>query len=253
VLGEPRYLAAARRAATYVLDTCATPDGRLLATARGGRANLNAYLDDYAFLIQGLLDLYEADFDPHGSRRRSRSSRSCTSTTSRTRERRRVLHDLRRPRAADRAPQVAAGRRAAVGQRVQVLNLLRLAELTGRGALAQRAETAIRSAGAMINRYPQAFSQMLAAVDFIAAGPREIVIAGELSDARVRALIAAVRGRFQPQRTVALADSRADTALMPILDGKSATADGPRAFVCRNYACRAPVTTPEALLHELVD
>jgi hypothetical protein len=252
VLGEERYLTAARRAATYVLVHMRTPEGRLLATARGGRAKLNAYLDDYAFLIAGLIDLYEADFDPHWIEHAlalesvvhehySDPLNGGWFTTS---------DDHEKLIARLKSPQDGA---LPSGQSVQVLNLLRLAELTGRGALAQRAETAIRSAGAMINRYPQAFSQMLAAVDFIAAGPREIVIAGELSDARVRALIAAVRGRFQPQRTVALADSRADTALMPILDGKSATADGPRAFVCRNYACRAPVTTPEALLHELVD
>ncbi|MCY3003175.1 MAG: thioredoxin domain-containing protein [Planctomycetota bacterium] len=252
VLGQESYLAAARRAATYVLANMRTPQGRLLATTRGGRAKLNAYLDDYAFLIAGLIDLYEADFDPHWIEHAlalesvvhehySDLANGGWFTTS---------DDHEKLIARLKSPQDGA---LPSGQSVHALNLLRLAELTGRGPLAQRAETAIRSAGAMINRYPQAFSQMLAAVDFIAAGPREIVIAGELSDPRTRALVAAVRGRFQPQRTVALADSRADTVLMPILDGKGATAAGPRAFVCRNYACRAPVTTPEALLHELVD
>ncbi len=252
VLGDERHLAAARRAAEYVLTHMRTPEGRLLATARGGRAKLNAYLDDYAFVIAGLIDLYEADFDP-------RWIEEALALEAIVHERFRdeqhggwftTSDDHEKLIARLKSPQDGA---LPSGQSVQALNLLRLAELTGRGPLAQRAEGAIRSAGAMINRYPQAFSQMLMAVDFIATGPREIVIAGELGDPRTRALVAAVRGRFQPQRTVALADSRADIGLMPILEGKSATPEGPRAFVCRNYACRAPVTTPEALLHELVD
>jgi uncharacterized protein YyaL (SSP411 family) len=105
----------------------------------------------------------------------------------------------------------------------------------------------------VLNRYPQAFSQMMAAVDFLAAGPREIVLAGERSDARTKELLSTVRSRFLPQRVVALSDSRADASLMPILDGKRADEQGPRAFVCRNYACKAPVRTPTELAAELDD
>ena len=250
VLGDERHLTAARRAADYLLAHLRTPEGRLLATSRGGRAKLNAYLDDHAFLIAGLVDLYEADFDPRWIEEALALERVVHAhfadaenggwfTTS---------DDHEQLIARLKSPQDGA---LPAGQSVHVLNLLRLAELTGKGELARRAESAIRSIGLVLNRYPQAFSQMLAAVDFLAAGPREIVIAGERDDPRTRTLLTAVRSRFLPQRVVALSDARSDATLMPLLDGKNADERGPRAFVCRNYACKSPSRTVAELATEL--
>jgi hypothetical protein len=252
VLGHERHLRAAQRAASYLLERQRTAEGRLLATARHGRAKLNAYLDDYAFVTQGLIDLYEADFDPRWLREALALSRVLDErfadaeqggwfTTSDDHEK--LLARLKSPH--DGA--------LPAGQSVQALNLLRLAELTGQGPLAQRAERAIRSVGALANRHPVAFSQMLVAVDFLAAAPREVVVAGEPGDPAVRALLATLRGRFLPQRVVALADSRADRELMPLLDGKTAEQGRARAFVCRNYACNAAARTPEELAAQLED
>ncbi len=252
VLGDERLLDAARRAARYVLTNMRQEDGALLATARHGKAKLNAYLDDYAFVIAGLIDLYESDFDPHWIREALALNRVLDErfwdganggwfTTGSNHEqliaRLKAPHDGALP----------------AGASVQALNLLRLAELTGQGTLAQRAEAAIKSVGALANRYPAAFSQLMIALDFLASSSREIVIAGELSHARTREFLSAIRGRFAPQRVVALADSRADLELMPLLDGKTPTSTGPRVFVCRNYACKAPVESLEALANELED
>jgi uncharacterized protein YyaL (SSP411 family) len=130
---------------------------------------------------------------------------------------------------------------------VHVLNLLRLAELTGQGRLAQVAQAAILSLGAMVNRHPAAFGQLLMAVDFLAASPREIVVAGERGSPPVEALLEAVRSRFLPQRVVALASADADTDLMPLLEGKTAPPGEARAYVCRNWACEAPVSEADEL------
>ncbi len=252
VLGEHRFLDAARRAARYVLAHMRSENGRLFATARGGRAHLEAYLDDYAFLVQALIDLYESDFDPRWieealalcdvvEREFAEREAGGWFTTGANHEhliaRLRSVHDGALP----------------AGSGVQVLNLLRLTELTGRAVLARAAERAIVSLGALVNRHPVAFSQLLIAVDFLAAGPREIVIAGERGSAAVEALLEAVRCRFLPQRVVALAESQADSALLPLLDGKSAPAGGARAYVCRNWACSEPVQTPAALAAGLED
>jgi uncharacterized protein YyaL (SSP411 family) len=252
VLDEPRYLDAARRAAEHVLVRMRAPDGGLLATSRGAQAKLNAYLDDYAFVIGGLIDLYESDFDPRWirealalndvlERRFLDGEQGGYFTTSSDHEQ--LLARLK-------APHDGA---LPAGQSVQALNLLRLAELTGRGALAKRAESVLGSVAGLANRYPAAFSQLLVAVEFLAVGPREIVIAGDAGNPATRAMLSAVRGKFLPQRVVALADARADLDLMPILDGKTPANTGPRAYVCRNYACRAPVTDVQALLDELED
>ncbi len=246
VLGEQRFLDSARRAARYVLTDMRGEDGRLLATARGGRAHLPGCFDDYAFQVQGLIDLYESDFD---TRWIEESLALCAV----------VEREFVDPRSGGwfttgasheqllvRLKSVHDGALPA-GSGVHALSLLRLAELTGRAALARDAERAIVSLGGLANRHPVAFSQLLMAVDFLAAGPREIVIAGERSSAKVEALLEAVRCRFLPQRIVALCEPGSDSALLPLLDGKTAPAGGARAYVCRNWSCGEPVDTPEAL------
>jgi uncharacterized protein YyaL (SSP411 family) len=250
VLGGEEDLQAAQRAARYALERMRQPDGRLYATARGGRAHLNAYLDDYAFLIQGLLDLYESDFDERWLRealaldgvlaeRFQDADQGGFFTTAEDHEQ--LIARLKGPH--DGA--------LPSGNGVQALNLLRLAELTGRKELAERAQGAIRSVGELLNRYPQAFSQMLMAVDFLAAGPREIAVAGEPGSAGVAALLAEIRGTFLPQRVVALAHPGADTSLLPLLSDKTPGPGGARAFVCRNYACGLPAADPAGLRAQL--
>ena len=252
VTGSERPLDAARRAARTILSEMRAEDGTLFATARGGRAHIRACLDDYVFLIAGLIDLYESDFDPNWIREALALERIVAEqfhdsdnggffTTGKDHEK--LIARLKNPQ--DGA--------LPSGNGVHALNLLRLAELCGRGDLAQRAESTILSVGGLVNRYPQAFSQLLMAVDFLAAGPREIVVAGSRDDANTHALVTAVRATFQPARVVALAGPDADEDLMPVLADKAAGPDGAQAFVCRNYACQAPVETPEALRDELLE
>jgi len=256
VQGDPRYVAAARRAMDYVLEHMRQPGGALFATARHGRAHLNAYLDDYAFVIQGLLDLYETDFDQRWIRealalaaivRERFTDRRHGGYFTTSDDHEQLIVRLKSPH--DGALPSGSG--------VQALNLLRLAELTGRRDVADEAGSAIRSLALLVNRFPAGFSQLLCAVDFLAAGPREIVIAGAPGERSTEALLAAVRAGFLPQKVVALAHSGADTDLMPLLSGRDAP-DNPgapggraRAYVCRNYACAAPLDAPAELARQL--
>jgi len=250
VLDEPRYLEAAQKAAHWILTGMRQPDGRLFATSRHGRAHLNAYLDDYAFTIQGLLDLYESDFDARWLRealaleallheRFEDEDGGGYFTTARDHEqliaRLKAPHDGALPS----------------GNGVHALNLLRLSELTGRVDLAERAARTIRSMAGLVNRFPQAFSALLLAVDWLAVGPREIVIAGDPGSAGVRELLRTVRSTFLPQRVVALAAPGADAELVPLLRQKTPGPKGARAYVCRNWACQAPAEDAAALRSEL--
>jgi uncharacterized protein len=251
-LRDEPFLAAATRAARWILTHMGQPDGRLFATARGGRAQIDAGLDDYAFLVQGLIDLYESDFDARWieaalvlsgvvEREFADGERGGWYTTGASAAaliaRLKSTHDGALP----------------AGAGVHVLNLLRLAELTGQGQLAQRAQAGIFSLGTLVDRHPAAFSQLLLAVDFLAAGPREIVIAGAVGSSTAEALLEVVRARFLPNKVVARAHPDADTALLPLLDGKTAPDGEARAYVCRNWACEAPVSTPSELEAALTD
>jgi uncharacterized protein YyaL (SSP411 family) len=250
VLDEPRFLEAARRAARYVLTGMRREDGRLFATARAGRAHLNAYLDDYAFMIQALIDLYESDFDEAWLREALALDAILEEhyldeaaggyfTTS---------DDHETLIARLKSPQDGA---LPAGNGVQAMNLLRLAELTGREEQAQRAEQTILSVGELVNRYPAGFSQLVLAIDFLAAAPREIVVAGEPGSAPTKAMLRTVRSRFLPQRVVALARPGADTELVPLLAERTFPAGAARAYVCQSYACKQPAETPAELAAQL--
>jgi uncharacterized protein len=247
---ESRWLAAARRAALYVLESMRQPDRKLYATARAGRAHLNAYFDDYAFMIQGLIDLYETDFDERWLRE-ALELEQVTADQFEDGERGgyySTSHDHERLIARLKNPHDGA---LPSGNGVMAQNLLRLAELTGRVELARRAERVILSQGELINRYPAAFSQILQAVDMLDGGCTEIVIAGERGDPTVDAMLRVVRERFLPSSVVALASAKADEDLLKLIQGRKAARSETRAFVCRNYTCRQPVSTAADLAAEL--
>ncbi|MCK6445112.1 MAG: thioredoxin domain-containing protein [Planctomycetes bacterium] len=249
-LDEARFLSAARRAANHVLGKMRKPDGSLFATSRGERAHLNAYLDDYAFFVQALIDLYEADFDP----RWIREALGLTAiVTQRFEDREKggffaTADDHEALIARLKSPQDGA---VPSGNGVHVLNLLRLAELTGRRELATQAERSLTALGGLLNRFPAALGQLLLAVDFLAAVPREIVLGGEPGSRELDDMLRTVRGRFLPQKVVALVDARADRELLPLLENKDAGDRRARAWVCRNYTCRQPVDSARELADQL--
>jgi uncharacterized protein YyaL (SSP411 family) len=239
VLKEPRYLSAAVRCMSFVQGALRQPD-----------AHVNAGLDEYAFVITALIDLYETTFE------RSYLSKAL------------LFAELVEARFADATlggyfttgeghePLIARLKSThdgalPSGAAVHALNLARLGALCSRPELQARALAACEALGAMAQRFPQAFSQLFIALDFMRQRPREVVIAGELDDPETGALLAAVRGSFRPQRVVALAHREADRVLVPMVEGKTPGPNGPRAFVCEEYRCLEPVDDAAGLLREL--
>ncbi len=250
VLGEQRYRESAQNAARFVLRAMRRDDGTLYATSRHGKAHLDAYLDDYAFLIAGLIDLYEADFDARWLREALALTRVLNErfadreqggyfTTSNRHER--LLVRLKAPHDGALPAGVA----------VQALNLLRLTELTGSRELGERAQKDLLSVGKLLSRYPQAFSQHVIALDFLRMEPREIVLAGERGSAQLEAMLRALHADFDPRRVVAMVTPNADLELLPLLEGKQAPAGGARAWICQGWACQAPVDSPQDLARAL--
>ena len=251
VLDEPRYLAAAERCMSFLLTRLTQADGSLFGTFRDGRAHVEAGLDDYAFVIQALCDLYESSFNAEYL------------------ERALIFKDMLEERfadptlggyfttAADQADLIVRLKSShdnalPSGAAIQALNLVRLAAFTGKTDLRGRAESALFAQGGVVQRAPYAFSHLLIAEDFLRGSAREVVIAGELRGEATQAMLRAVRSMFRPQRVVALAHTGAETALLPLLEGKTPGATGARAYVCEDQRCLAPVDTPEALQAQLV-
>jgi uncharacterized protein YyaL (SSP411 family) len=249
-LGETRYLDAARAAARYVLGAMRTQDGGLHATARAGRAHLHAGLDDYAFFTQALLDLYESDFDPAWL---SAAAALCERVEARFADGERGGYFTTEAGATTlltRSKSVHDGALPA-GSGVQALNLVRLAELSDRPELGERARTVVDSLAATLNRHPRAFAHLLLAHDFAVRDPLQVVVSGAAGGDDTAALLAAVRGTFRPQRVVALASGRPEEAAIPLLRDRGPSAGRARVYVCRAQTCLAPVDQPSALVEAL--
>jgi uncharacterized protein len=242
VLERDDLLDVARRAADFVLSSLRGDDGRLLRTFNDGRAKLNAYLEDHAFLLEALIALYEATFEERWFAealaiadaimdRFADREQGGFFTTSDDHE---VL--VARRKDLEDNPIPAGGSSAALG-------LLRLAALTGESTYDAAAEGHLQLLHELAPRHPTAFGHLLQALDFHLHPVREVALVGD----DVAALARVVRSRLRP-RLVLAGGSGGDTAV-PLLEGRTE----PGAYVCENFACRRPVSTPDELAQLLTE
>lgn len=249
MLEEPSYYTAARAAADFVLSRMKTPEGRFLHRWCGGEAAVTGNLDDYAFLIWGLCELYEAGLDAGDLRRAL--------------ELQRILTDRFRdpeggffftPDDGEELPlRLKESHDGAVpsGNAVTLMNLIRMGRMTGDSRLEQEAAALIRPFSESIRGLPSAHAQWLIALEMLAVPPCEVVIAGRPEAADTGELIAVVRRCRRPQpvlllrpegeRISEIVEIAPFTLEMRAIDGRAA------AYVCRNHSCRRPVTDPAEL------
>jgi uncharacterized protein YyaL (SSP411 family) len=251
VLEEPRYAAAARRAAEFLTARMWDPRSRILKRRyRQGDAAIPGFLDDYTLFAQALLDLYETQFD-------LRHLELAIRLTERTQE---LFED---PDAGGFFSSGAGDSSLIMrvkddydgaepsGNSVAVMNLLRLAQITGRAAFWDSAQRTLAAFGSRLSSAPAALPQMLAACEFLLGQPRQVVIVGEKDAPDTQALLRTLYSRFAPHRVVLLVDSSETRRLlaagipaiaaMERLEGKAA------AYVCRNSTCQLPVSESKQL------
>jgi uncharacterized protein YyaL (SSP411 family) len=241
VLHRDDYLEAARAAAGFVLEQMRTPDGRLLRTFNAGEARLPAYLEDHAFLLEALLVLYEATFEE----RWFVEARALADTiVARFADPRRggffsTADDhealVARRKDLEDTPIPAGGSSAALG-------LLRLAALTGEHPYEEQAVGHLRLLHELAARHPSAFGHVLQALDVYLAPRREVALAGDPDG--VAALAAVVREAPRPHLVVA---GGAGGGAVPLMEGREPVDGHAAAYVCERFACRMPVTDPDAL------
>jgi len=244
-----RYRALAERAADRLLAVLRGPDGRFLRSWKDGQARHTGTLEDQACMADGLLALYEATAD---ERWFVAAGETADAILARFGDPAGGFHDT-----ADDAEALVARPRSlqdnAVpsGGAMAATVLLRLAALTGEGRHVDAAEAALGVVGAAPAEHPTAFAQWLAAIDWHVGPVDEIAIVGDPADPRTERLAAVARGapghlRWRPRRVIAIGADPRVTAV-PLLQGRFALRGLPTVFVCRGFACRQPVTEPEAL------
>ena len=251
VLDEPRYLEAATRAAKFLRANLFDEKSKLLfRNYRDGRGAVEGFADDYAFVVQGLLDLYEASFDVEWLKFATQLQEAQD----------RLFFDeknggyfttsgkdasvlLRMKDDNDSAEPAASS--------VAAMNLLRLSQIYDDKELEDRARKTIDAFATTLSHFPSAMPQMLVALDFSSSKPRQIVIAGKKDAPGTKALVTEVHRHFLPTTILLLADGAEGQKYlgekleairaMSMVDGK------PAAYVCENFTCKAPVTDPKEL------
>jgi uncharacterized protein YyaL (SSP411 family) len=249
-LDQPLYAETAARAADFILKRMTAPSGRLWRTYSTGSApKLNAYLEDYSFLIDGLVSLYEATFAPRWLRAALDlagvmidqfwdpaehgffyTGRDHEELIARTKD----PHDSSVPS----------------GNSLAALALLRLHKLTGRQEFEEKGRDTLRLFRGLIAEAPYVAGQMLSALDFYLGPVAEYAVVGDPAGAGTRRVLRAIHGRFEPDKVVALKPTGngggREEEFIGLLAGKTA---GPEltTYICRNFSCQEPLVGAAAL------
>jgi len=254
VLDEPQYAAAAKEALDFILKNMRNPDGRLLHRYRDGEAALPAYVDDYAFLIWGMLELYETTFEvvylqsalnlnddllKHFWDDQAGGFYFTADNAEKLLVRQKDIYDGAIPS----------------GNSVAALNLLRLGRITANTNFEEKALKIGRAFSMAVKQSPSAYTQLMVAVD-LAVGPSyEVVIVGNSGAEDTKSMVRALRTHFVPNKIVLLRPSEKEspdiirlaeyTKYQSSIDGKAT------AYVCLNYTCKLPTADPGKMLELL--
>ena len=244
VLGRTDYLEAAKRTGEFLLRAMVGGDGRLYRTHKDGRSKLNAYLEDYANLVDALLELYQTTFEERYFAEARRLAEVALAhfasadggfyDTSDDHEslivRPRNLQDNVTPS----------------GNAMLAKQLLRLAAYIGESRYDEAGREVLRKLCDAMRQYPQAFAESLNAADMLVRGIDEVALIGDLESVAGGEILSELRAPYRPNLITAW--SREDVArhaLIPLLSERSMIEGRATVYVCRNFACRLPVTTAE--------
>ncbi len=250
VLGDEQYAAAARNAADFVLSTLRQSDGQLLKRYREGVAALPAHLEDYAFTIWGLLELYQTTFELDYLQHAVDLNQTMLD----------LFWDEKSGGfffTADDGEELIVRTKEIFdgaipsGNSVAALDLLLIGRITGNIELEKKAATVGKVFSAQVNRSPMGYTQLLLATEFAMGPAYEIVIVGDPGSADTQDMTELVQRLYVPNRVLLLKSTGEDgeklSKLAPFtktqytIDGKAT------AFVCQNYACQAPTTDLKAV------
>jgi uncharacterized protein YyaL (SSP411 family) len=229
------------------------PQGRLLRTYRDGQARLLGYLEDYAFVADGLIALYEATFEPRWLNEAVKlvdemielfwdedlggfydTGKDHESLVVRPRD----ILDNAQPCGGSVASDV----------------LLRLAVITGKDEYSAKGAAPLRSLHQLMARAPAGTGHWLAVLDFYVSTPKEIAVIGPREDAATQRLLDTVFQRYLPNKVVVgtpFDKLRVNGVESPLLEGRDMVDGKPTAYVCQHYVCQLPVTEPEGLAKQL--
>jgi len=245
VLNEPKYMQAAEKSAQLILNKLKSKDGRLLHRYREGDAAIMATIEDYAFLIHGLLDLYEATFKVLYLENALRLANEMVD----------LFWDDTNGGfyfTADDAetllfrPKEIYDGAIPSGNSVAALDLVRLSHITLDKKWDQKLEKLFEAFYAQLSQQPSAYAQMMTAFDFAVGPSQEIVLAADPDDPGLSRMVDEIYSRFIPNKVVILREASADDAkaiiaIAPFVENQLPLDGKATAYICENHVCKLPV------------
>jgi len=243
-LGNQEYGDAARRAAEFILKNLKAADGRLLRRYRQGEAALPGYLDDYAFLVWGLIELYEATFDVSYLEQAMALNETMLDMFWDKQGGGLYFTGKGNEPLITRSKEIYDGALPS-GNSVAALNLLRLARLTGNVDLEKMSDQLTGAFATQVVDQPMAHTQLMIAIDFMIGPSKEIVVAGDPALEATQAMLGAIQRKFLPNKVLLLrprgAEGKRLTSLSPFVEGMAPVDHQPTVYICEQYACQAPI------------
>jgi uncharacterized protein YyaL (SSP411 family) len=247
-LKRPDYLELATRNAQFLLEAL-HPQDRLLRSWRSGAARLNAYLEDYAGLILGLLSLYQSDPQPHWY---AAALQLADEMNTHFRDPLGGFFDTR----DDHGPLLTRPKdiqdnATPAGSSLAATALLQLAAFSGQGEWRRFAEEMTGAVLRPASRYPTAFGKWLSAADFALNPVQEVAVIGDPLDPQTQNLIEVLWSEYRPGLVAALSDLPLPQGVPALLEGRPLVDARPTAYVCQQFVCQRPVNAPKELLAQL--
>jgi uncharacterized protein YyaL (SSP411 family) len=249
ILDIKDYRKVAEQNAEFLLRDLRQENGRLLRTWKAGEAKLNGYLEDYSYIIEGLLELYQATFDPRWFAAAQELADTMLKHFADSKD---TLYDtsddhetlITRPRDLQDNAMPS-------GNAMAVTALLKLAGFTNELRYVDISRQALAHMKGMMAQYPLGFGQWLQGLAYALSKPREIAIVGDPNAADIEALLGVVRDGYRPFQVVAVGAPDPQSPPVPLLQGRGQLDGQATAYVCRDFTCQAPVKEVGALRAQL--
>ena len=254
VLGDDVYIDAAKNAVNFVLESLRDDNGKLMKRSRLGKAGLQPHLDDYSFMVFGLLNLYEATFDPSYLA----SALELTEI---------MIEDF-----SDKNGGFFIGSKDAEklmvrakdsydgaipsGNSVGALNLFRLGKITGNTKWTDLGYSTLKAFTDMAKQSPTGFAHMLTAFMFDFKNPKEVVVVGDSNDPETQKIISAIRKNYSPNKIILFKDVSNPDALLqvaPWTEDHVMISESPTFYVCENFACKQPTISLDLAMKYMND
>ena len=247
VLDEPRYREAAEKSSQFILKHLIGKDGRLLHRYRNGESAIAGTIEDYAFFIHGLFDLYEATFNPEYLKRSKRLANEMVGFFWDDSGGGFFFTSVDAEKLIIRQKETYDGAIPS-GNSVAALDLIRLGRLTMEKGFEEKAEFLFKTFSGEISQMPNVYPQMLIALDFALGPSKEIVIAEGKDKEKSLAMLKTIYERFIPNKVVVLSSigekgQEGITELIPFIKNQAALEDKTTVYVCASYICKSPTTS----------